>query len=255
MSVQKDVPDPTEDDHMKYLMSLLQEKPTQFLHRYLSCIKPEDVALFKEHRSDPIVTHYLHQLLKDANQHKVIRNRRYKRMQELISEGVYFSDEEMKERDQKLHYQMIGQFETEEERDTKVRAKMLEEEAKFSSFLLHASDRQDYMNNNMVEEEEDDDDEEEEDMIQCGSKEELAAQFRNIMIQRFLGGEDSDHISYLDIDNNEKYDDLVMRSRDAEDAYFDCESEEDAKEQMEDDREFNPPPLRPRKASSTDDKS
>ena len=36
---------------------------------------------------------------------------------------------------------------------------MLEEEAKFSSFLLHASDRQDYMNNNMVEEEEEDDDE------------------------------------------------------------------------------------------------
>ena len=40
----------------------------------------------------------------------VIRNRRYKRMQELISEGVYFSDEEMKERDQKLHYQMIGKL-------------------------------------------------------------------------------------------------------------------------------------------------
>ena len=48
-------------------------------------------------------------------------------------------------------------------------------------------------------------------MIQCGSKEELAEQFRNIMIQRFLGGEDTDHISYLEIDNNEKYDDLVMR--------------------------------------------
>ena len=31
-------------------------------------------------------------------------------MQELISEGVYFSDEEMKERDQKLHYQMIGKL-------------------------------------------------------------------------------------------------------------------------------------------------
>ena len=32
--------------------------------------QPEDVALFKEHRSDPIVTHYLQQLTKDANQHK-----------------------------------------------------------------------------------------------------------------------------------------------------------------------------------------
>ena len=39
MSVQKDAPDPTEADQMKYLMCLLQEKPTQFLHRYLSCIK------------------------------------------------------------------------------------------------------------------------------------------------------------------------------------------------------------------------
>ena len=32
--------------------------------------QPEDVVLFKEHRSDPIVTHYLQQLTKDANQHK-----------------------------------------------------------------------------------------------------------------------------------------------------------------------------------------
>ena len=31
-------------------------------------------------------------------------------MQELISEGSYFSDEEMKERDEKLHYQMIGEI-------------------------------------------------------------------------------------------------------------------------------------------------
>ena len=48
-----------------------------------------------------------------------------------------------------------------------------------------------------------------------------------------------------------------FRSRDAEDAYFDCESEEEceATEQMEDDREFNPPPLRPRKTSSSEDKS
>ena len=48
-------------------------------------------------------------------------------------------------------------------------------------------------------------------MIQSGSKEELAEQFRSIMMQRFLDGQDADHISYQDIDNNEKYDDLVMR--------------------------------------------
>lgn len=48
-------------------------------------------------------------------------------------------------------------------------------------------------------------------MIQSGSKEELAEQFRNIMIERFLEGQDSEHISYHDIDNNEKYDDLDMR--------------------------------------------
>jgi hypothetical protein len=31
-------------------------------------------------------------------------------MQELISEGSYFSDEAMRERDGKLHYQMIGLY-------------------------------------------------------------------------------------------------------------------------------------------------
>ena len=31
------------------------------------------------------------------------------------------------------------------------------------------------------------------------------------MMERFLAGEDGDHISYLDIDNNEQYDDLDLR--------------------------------------------
>ena len=53
--------------------------------------------------------------------------------------------------------------------------------------------------------------EEGEDMLQTGSKEELAEQFKHIMMERFLGGQDGDHISYLDIDNNEQYDDLVLR--------------------------------------------
>ena len=54
---------------------------------------------------------------------------------------------------------MPGQFETEEEREAKVREKMLKEEAKFSSFLLHQSDRQDYLDSNMVEEEEEEEEE------------------------------------------------------------------------------------------------
>ena len=31
------------------------------------------------------------------------------------------------------------------------------------------------------------------------------------MMERFLAGEDGDHISYLDIDNNERYDDLDLK--------------------------------------------
>ena len=57
---------------------------------------------------------------------------------------------------------LSGQFETEEERGAKVREKMLKEEAKFSSFLLHQSDRQDYLDSNMVEEEEEEEEEEDE---------------------------------------------------------------------------------------------
>ena len=38
----------------------------------------------------------------------MIRNRRYARLQELLADGAYFSDEEMKKRQPKLHYQMIG---------------------------------------------------------------------------------------------------------------------------------------------------
>ena len=59
-----------------------------------------------------------------------------------------------------IRLKLSGQFETEEEREAKVREKMLKEEAKFSSFLLHQSDRQDYLDSNMVEEEEEEEEEE-----------------------------------------------------------------------------------------------
>ena len=39
ISVQKDAPDPSRAEKMEYLKCLFQEKPTQFLYRYLSCIK------------------------------------------------------------------------------------------------------------------------------------------------------------------------------------------------------------------------
>ena len=39
ISVQKDAPDPTKEEKIKFLNCLFQEKPTQFLYRYLPCIK------------------------------------------------------------------------------------------------------------------------------------------------------------------------------------------------------------------------
>ena len=39
ISVQKDAPDPTKEEKMKFLKCLFEEKPTQFLYRYLPCVK------------------------------------------------------------------------------------------------------------------------------------------------------------------------------------------------------------------------
>lgn len=45
-----------------------------------------------------------------------IKNRRFEALKKLITEGSYFSEEEMRKRNPLLYEQLIGQFLTEEEK-------------------------------------------------------------------------------------------------------------------------------------------
>lgn len=59
------------------------------------------------------------------------------------------------------------------------------------------------------------------------SKEDGYARWRYIMEQRFLNGRDSD-FDYKVVDESEEFDDRVLEERDAQDAWFDNETPEEA---------------------------
>lgn len=56
-----------------------------------------------------------------------VRNRRYAALQKMRKSGDYFSEEEMERRDPLLYDHLIGQHQTQEERDQKYSANNTEE--------------------------------------------------------------------------------------------------------------------------------
>lgn len=54
-------------------------------------------------------------------------------------------------------------------------------------------------------------------------RERLRQEFEQLMHERFLRGEDSEFFDYAAVDNDPTLDDLAMRTRDEEDAYFDAD--------------------------------
>lgn len=51
----------------------------------------------------------------------------------------------------------------------------------------------------------------------------LKEEFKHLMQERFIEGEEKDYFDYSMVDTNEEYDDLQVRGQDEEDAYFDQE--------------------------------
>lgn len=196
----------------------------------------------------------------DKSRHKRVRNRRYNALQKLKTESDYFSEKQMMYRNPLLYEQLIGQYLTDEE--IKERDNVDNENLTFLNMILETVDRnemREMKNEQMLEEDTEsikitnDDEDSSSDsfkhrtkkqwgdfdtpdtrpsympekrkqcMITAPERNLLREEFLQEMYSSFIEGRDED-FDYNSIDNDEQYDDLQQVSQDAEDRYFDSET-------------------------------
>lgn len=226
--------------HLQYFDYL--EPKEQEKERYQECI-----TQLKRYHSDDI-------------RHKRVRNRRYKALQKFQEETDHFSEKQMMYRNPLLYEQLVGQYLTDEE--IKERDGVDRENLSFLNLILDTVDRNEMRetkNEQMLEEDEDSNSLQEmsneeggpdsqhnkcktkhwgelpgftpevltrkQTLISAPERRLLREEFLQEMYSSFMEGRDTE-IDYDSIDNDEQYDDLQQASQDAEDKYFDSETNE-----------------------------
>ncbi|XP_072938915.1 coiled-coil domain-containing protein 97 [Epargyreus clarus] len=197
----------------------------------------------------------------DASRRKRVRNRRYKALQKLQNETDYFSDKQMMLRNPLLYEQLVGQYLTEDE--IQERDSVDSENLTLLTMILDTIDRnemREMKNEQLLEESQRDEcvnqdsctsmdgvrksnekqwgafdipdtvpshipETRQQTMINANERNLLREEFQQEMYSSFIEGRDAE-IDYTSIDNNEEYDDLQQISQDAEDKYFDSETNE-----------------------------
>lgn len=100
------------------LLDLLSTDAAVFLERYGSRLSLEELERFDVLKEDYEINWHLNRLRSLINpteeqkksQSAIIKNRRLAYMDMLISEGHYFSEDSMREREPYLHHEMLGKF-------------------------------------------------------------------------------------------------------------------------------------------------
>ncbi|XP_035433432.2 coiled-coil domain-containing protein 97 [Spodoptera frugiperda] len=199
----------------------------------------------------------------EKSKYKRVRNRRYIALQKLQNETDYFSEKQMMYRNPLLYEQLVGQYLTDEE--IRERDGVDNENLTFLSMILETVDRnemREMKNEQMLEEDMESmkitntenksntsesgkekktkqwgafdtpdtrpsymPEPRKQSMITAPERRLLREEFLQEMFSSFIEGRDED-IDYQSIDNNEQYDDLQQVSQDAEDRYFDSETNE-----------------------------
>ncbi|KAF3448213.1 hypothetical protein FNV43_RR08926 [Rhamnella rubrinervis] len=193
---------------------------------------------------------------------KTVKNRRRAYLNKLIFDGQYFSEDAMREREPYLHHEYVGKFQDlsgrrmarpgEQWSETLLRRA---EEAILIAKIRGEQQRNQEQEMEEEEEEEEEDEEEEprdanggansaeilsdhldatngaqsttagseQTTLSAAELQDQMDQFTYIMHEKFLLGEDSEHIDYSKIDNDETLDDHWQREAndDAEEKYFD----------------------------------
>ncbi|KRZ36775.1 Glutaminyl-peptide cyclotransferase-like protein [Trichinella pseudospiralis] len=204
----------TFEQRLNIVRSTYEQRPVKFLSKYSIYIDKGEVDLF-EPNSDQTMEYHIERIKNSGTNEAAfrIKNRRFSKLKELISEGTYFSDREMRQRDPWLYYHMIGRHLTENE--SKALFHSQNSQYKFSDLLL------DFHDNKMIlpGERRKNETKKTETTISDEEKERLRKEFVSIMHESFLEGRDKE-FDYSEVDENSKYDDYVRINQDAEDKYF-----------------------------------
>ncbi|KAM4642211.1 coiled-coil domain-containing protein 97 [Discoglossus pictus] len=258
-SQQKGDPEFSQEQKMSMLLELYESKPLVFLERFRKVLREEHLGCFN-HLSGVYTADYYCKEIRKASLKRVdrtrVRNKRFAALQQLITAGEYFSDEQMRERDPLMYEQYVGQYQSEEEIMSQ-NSKDLSEAKSLSDVLLNSCQEQNLqrrleaqreMEDNCMEEEEEED-EEEESELQSDEEHEVDNEERALMReelisrmhQRFLDGKDR-NFDYSEVDNNPDFDNLDIVTHDEEEKYFDDDDDDyddDEEEEEKEDMEAN----------------
>ncbi|XP_010481368.1 PREDICTED: coiled-coil domain-containing protein 97-like [Camelina sativa] len=272
------------DQRKSILLDLLRRDPAVFLERYGSELKVDELLEFDDLKHDYEVDWHLKNLRKKISptseelksRSVAVRNRRLAYLNKLVSEGQYFSEDAMRDREPYLHHEYVGKFQDvmgrnmarpgERWSETLMRRA---EEATLVTRIREEQQRlgvveSDWVGNEKMEESEEGEEEEEEEeeeeseeddevknpteasscleevtdgngalhdrehndnkatVLPPEEMQDMMDQFTSIMQQKFLSGEDHQHLDYTKIDNDETLDDHWLREigLDAEEKYF-----------------------------------
>ncbi|XP_072286746.1 coiled-coil domain-containing protein 97 [Pyxicephalus adspersus] len=243
-------PEFSHEQKMSMLLDLYKSKPLIFLERFRKVLKEENLQCFSQLSGDYTADFYFKEIrkasLKKVN-HTRVRNKRYAALQQLISAGEYFSDEEMRQRDPLMYEHYVGQYQSEEEIMSQNRRDLCQASS-LSDVLLNSCQEQIIqrklevqreLEENCEEEEEDSEEEEEEEEKEKEEGSDLQAdevvdseeralmreEFLSRMYQSFLDGKDK-NFDYSEVDDNPDFDNLDIVTQDEEERYFDDDDEE-----------------------------
>ncbi|CDY09509.1 BnaC02g20510D [Brassica napus] len=235
------------DQRKSILLDLLRRDPAIFLERYGLQLSLDELLAFDALKHDYEVDWHLKNLRKKISptseelksRSVAVRNRRLAYLNKLVSEGQYFSEDDIRDREPYLHHEYVGKFQDSMSRN------MARPGERWSETLMRRAEEAALESEEESEQEEvETEEEEEEEEKQTGASSSLAEaggaenkqgtvlppeemqemmeQFTSIMQQKFLSGEDHEHLDYTKIDNDENLDDHWLREvgLDAEEKYF-----------------------------------
>ncbi|KAG9468370.1 hypothetical protein GDO78_022877 [Eleutherodactylus coqui] len=243
-SQQMGEPEFSQEQKMAMLLDLYTNKPLVFLERFRKVLKEEHLECFSHLSGDYTADFYFKEIRKDSLKkvhHTRVRNKRYAALQQLISAGEYFSDEQMRDRDPLMYEHYVGRYQSEEEIMSQ-NSRDMAEATSLSDVLLNSCAEESLQRRLEAqremeqcceeEEEESDDSAEEESELQSDEEREVDSEERALMReefvsrmhQRFLDGKDRD-FNYSEVDDNPDFDNLDIVNRDEEERYFDDDDE------------------------------
>lgn len=253
-------------DKLAMAYNLYKQSPLSFLSQYGKYLVPHHMTFFDNlpiptDTEGELLRKCIEDLKiyhSDDVSRKRIRNRRYRALQKLQTESDYFSEKEMMFRNPLLYEQLVGQYLTDEEIQERDGADA--ENLTLVKMILDTVDRNEMRERKNIQLNSDSELTEssvsnekapkpgntklwgtfttsdpkptfqkrevrKQSMINAPEKRLLRTEFLQEMYNNFIDGLDTE-FDYNRIDNDDQYDDLKQVSQDAEDKYFDSETNE-----------------------------